>query len=85
MPTIVRTGSLRIVIYLNDHPPPHVHVIGDGQAIFSLNCPDGPPLLEENFGLPNQRLSHATTEIAANLATLCSEWKRIHGDNQRAI
>ncbi|WHZ20694.1 MAG: hypothetical protein OJF55_002843 [Rhodanobacteraceae bacterium] len=28
MPTILRLGGLRVVIYPNDHRPAHVHVIG---------------------------------------------------------
>ena len=43
MPTLLRTGRLRVTIYPNDHPPPHVHVIGaNGEAVFLLNCPSGP-------------------------------------------
>src|SRR5271165_5298069 len=33
MPTILRLGGLRIVIYPNDHPPAHVHVIGRGWEV----------------------------------------------------
>ena len=28
MPTALRLGALRVVIYTNDHRPAHVHVIG---------------------------------------------------------
>lgn len=28
MPTVARIGSLRVMIYPNDHRPAHVHVIG---------------------------------------------------------
>jgi hypothetical protein len=30
MPTVLRIGSLRVVIYPNDHPPAHVYVLGPG-------------------------------------------------------
>ena len=51
MPTVLRLGGLRVVIYPNDHSPPHVHVIGPaGEAIFRLNCPAGPPALRESMG-----------------------------------
>ena len=36
MPTVLRIGGLRVVIYPNDHRPAHVHVIGDGEAVFIL-------------------------------------------------
>ena len=39
MPTILRTGSLRVVVYPNDHRPAHVHVMGDSdEAVFELNA-----------------------------------------------
>jgi hypothetical protein len=35
MPTVLRIGALRVAIYPNDHPPPHVHVTGaKGEAVF---------------------------------------------------
>ena len=30
MPTVLRVGGLRVVIYPNDHPLAHVHVLGPG-------------------------------------------------------
>jgi hypothetical protein len=33
MPTVLRVGGLRVVIYPNDHPPAHVHVLGPAQHI----------------------------------------------------
>ena len=32
MVTVLRIDGLRIVIYVNDHQPAHVHVFGDGEA-----------------------------------------------------
>ena len=51
MPTVLRLDGLRVVIYPADHRPAHVHVIGaKGEAVFVLNCPDGPPSLRESYG-----------------------------------
>ena len=37
MPTILRIEGLRFVIYPNDHPPAHVHVIGpDWEVVINL-------------------------------------------------
>lgn len=36
MATLFHVGSYRIVIYANDHSPPHVHAVGDGAAKFEL-------------------------------------------------
>ena len=51
MPVVFRIGGLRVVIWPNDHRPAHVHVKGaDGEAVFNLNCPAGPPELRDSFG-----------------------------------
>jgi hypothetical protein len=40
MPTVWKFSGFRVVVYLNDHRPAHVHVIGvDCLAIFNLHCP----------------------------------------------
>lgn len=81
MPTILRIGNLRVVIYPNDHRPAHVHVIGpDGEAVFFLNCPDGPPELRERYGLKSSEVSRIQARLAQCLAMLCNEWSKCHGD-----
>jgi len=52
MPTVLRLDGLRVMIYTNDHRPAHVHVIStEGEAVFVLNCPEGPPELRERHGV----------------------------------
>lgn len=81
MPTVLSIHGLRVVIYPNDHRPAHVHVISNGhEAVFKLNCPKGPPELRENFGFTRKDLAKIAEVLAANLAALCDEWKRIHED-----
>ena len=80
MPTILIIFGWRVVIYPNDHRPAHVHVIGNGcEAVFNLHCPNGPPELRENYGFSRKDLAKIVGELVANLAMLCSEWRRIHG------
>ncbi|MCC7487670.1 MAG: DUF4160 domain-containing protein [Burkholderiales bacterium] len=68
-----------MVVYLNDHRPAHVHMIGGGcEAVFNLNCPNGPPELREDFGFSSAQVNMIKTAIAADLAHLCAEWSRIH-------
>jgi hypothetical protein len=39
VPTVLRIGGLRVVIWPNDHRPAHVHVKGaGGEAVFNLNA-----------------------------------------------
>jgi hypothetical protein len=80
MVTVARIGGLRVVIYPNDHRPAHVHVIGKGhEAVFRLNCPQGPPALRENYGFSAGELARLKTVLEEKTAFLCAEWSRIHG------
>jgi len=82
MPTIMLIDGLRVVIYPNDHRPEHVHVIGNGcEAVFNLNCTEGPPTLRENYGFAKRRIEKIMDEVADNLALLCSKWSEIHGNH----
>ncbi len=80
MPTLFRIQGLRVVIYPNDHRPAHVHVIGHGcEAVFKLNCPDGPVDLRENLGFQRAELNRIATALVQRLGTACTEWSRLHG------
>jgi hypothetical protein len=81
VPTALRFDGLRVVIYPNDHRPAHVHMIGaNGEAVFVLNCPGGPPELRESFGFPRQTLVRISAALTANLVILCAAWSAIHDD-----
>ncbi len=80
MPTVLAIFGLRVVIYLNDHRPAHVHVQGNGcEAVFDLHCPGGPPDLRENYGFPKKDLVRIAGSLATELGQLCAEWRKIHG------
>ncbi|MDN5865700.1 MAG: DUF4160 domain-containing protein [Gammaproteobacteria bacterium] len=80
MPTVLRMDGLKVVIYPNDHRPAHVHVIGAGnEAVFSLNCPDGPPDLRESYGFKLSDVRDIQDAIAAAFEALCAEWRNLHG------
>lgn len=82
MPTVFRAGALRFVIYPNDHRPAHVHVLGpDAEATFELNCPDGPPVLRENYRFARRVLEGIHELLALRLLVLCRKWELIHGDS----
>lgn len=81
MPTVLRFDGLRVVIYPNDHRPAHVHVLGaGGEAVFILNCPDGPPELRESYGFNRQDIARIRTALAAQLTPLCHHWSDLHGN-----
>jgi hypothetical protein len=81
MPTVLRFDGLRVVIYPNDHRPARVHVLGaGGEAVFVLNCPDGPPDLREVYGFKLGETRAIEVRLAAALAALCADWRAQHGD-----
>jgi hypothetical protein len=81
MPTVLRFAGLRAVIYPNDHRPAHVHVRGaDGEAVFLLNCPQGPPVLRESYNFKLSELRRIEEALTKELAALCAAWSDHHGD-----
>ena len=81
MPTILRFRGLRVVIYTNDHWPPHVHVIGPGvEARIALGDEGQRPSLVVNEGLSHRQLAMALVEIDRNRDLLMQRWREIHGD-----
>jgi hypothetical protein len=79
MPTVDMIGSLRVVIFPNDHRPAHVHVIGKGhEAVFRLHGPEGAPELRENYGFPASELTKIKAALTERRAHLCAKWSEIH-------
>jgi len=81
MPTVARVRNVRVVLYPNDHPPPHVHAIRrDGAwARLALNCPDGPVTLIDQSGFRLADMTVVGKVVAADLASICEQWKAVHG------
>jgi len=80
MPTALRFGKIRVVVYPNDHRPAHVHLIGPGsEAVFNLQCPTGPAELRDSMGFATQELNWYAACLQARLPMLCETWTTIHG------
>lgn len=80
MPTVLQRDGFRVVIYSNDHTPAHVHVKNaDGEALFNLNCPDGPPDLRRVHDLSSREAKRIQAWLADFVPFLCLEWSKIHG------
>jgi hypothetical protein len=69
-----------VVVYPNDHRPAHVHVVDGSEAVFHLDCPDGPVELRENFGFRSGHIAVIEAELSGRVAALCRDWSAIHGD-----
>jgi hypothetical protein len=67
------------VIFPNDHRPAHVHVIGDGEAVFILHCPEGPPELREVYGFNRSEVNRIEAAMADRVRALCAKWREVHG------
>ena len=81
MPTVLHIGSLRVMIYTNDHRPAHVHVWdGRRQAVFNLHCPNGPLELRENLGFSWPEVNRLAKLLQTCIQVLCAAWRAIYGD-----
>jgi hypothetical protein len=70
----------RVVIYTNDHRPPHVHILGAQEhARFELLCDLGQVVLLSNIGFALSQLKQIERYLLKNVTHLCEEWGRIHG------
>jgi hypothetical protein len=83
MVVVLRMGSLRVVIYLNDHPPAHVHVIGDGEAKIDIASPQDGVTLLWSRGMSRADVREAVALAAANRDALLRKWEAIHGHADR--
>jgi hypothetical protein len=80
VPSVLRFGGLRVVVYPNDHRPAHMHAMGQGgEAVFNLNCPVGPVELRENYTFARRELGRIQEELGDHVTMLCEAWEKIHG------
>ena len=76
MPTVLRLEGLRVVIYPNDHPPAHVHVIGPGWVVVvDLLGPE----VREVIGCNEREARRVLRLVADHQVTLMEAWRRYHG------
>lgn len=78
MATVHRAYGYRFVIFVNDHGPPHVHVVGaGGEAKIILSSPEGPEL-EWVVGISRADLRRILEEARRERFRLLAAWRRIH-------
>lgn len=77
MPTIFNEGGFRFMIYVHDHAPPHVHVVGHGGVVelllspLSLRAVRGP--------LSNSQVREVLRIARQRQAELLAAWRNHHG------
>ncbi len=79
MVTVLRSGGLRVVIYLDDHEPAHVHVLGDGEAKIDLGVDTGEPELVWSVGMTHADVRRAWRIVRDNRDLLIARWRELHG------
>ena len=81
MPTVLPgLKGWRVVIYPNDHRPPHVHVVGVSEhARFELLCDLKHVRLLSNIGFRLAEVRQIEGYLLGHLDHVCDEWERIHG------
>lgn len=79
MVTVLRADGLRVVVYVNDHLPAHVHVFGDGEAKINLIGTRGVPDLVWADNMTRGEIRRSMRVVAEQLAFLLQRWEDIHG------
>lgn len=73
----IRVNTLRLVIYPNDHGPPHVHVMGPGWEL-KVRLKE-PPELIAVLGKPKSaELTRAMQAVWEHLWELTNLWGTLH-------
>lgn len=76
-PTILRQDGYQVMIFANDHLPPHVHVRRAGSvARIRLD----PVEVLHNQGYNVRELGQIMAIVSQHQAALLLAWKEIHGD-----
>lgn len=76
MPTIVRQDGFRIMIFPNDHLPPHVHVFkSDAEVKIELV---EPKVFNVEGKIGNKDLAKALCLVIEHQVDLLEKWKEIH-------
>ena len=79
MVTVHRAQGLRFVIYLDDHEPAHVHVIGQGELKVAITGAGGLPQMVYAFGMKAGDRRKAMDVLKDNQAWFLAEWNRLQG------
>jgi len=78
MVTVHRAYGFRVVIFTNDHSPPHVHVFGQGgEAKITLEGPAG-ITLDWVVGVRRGDLRKVMREVQRERQRLITTWRNIH-------
>jgi len=79
MVTIYRALGFRVVIFIDDHEPAHVHVFGDGEAKINLVGRGDEPELVWAVGMKRSEVRRAMALVKEHRRDFAARWRQIHG------
>lgn len=79
MIVVLRASGLKVIIFMDDHEPAHVHVRGDGQCKIRLVGADGLPELMWSKGMNRAERRKALVAVEDAQLELLAEWRKLHG------
>ena len=77
MPTIFRQDGFRVMIFPNDHLPPHVHVFKGGAEV-RIEMADEPIVLSVEGEIGNKDLVKALNLVVDRQCEFLEKWREIH-------
>lgn len=85
MPTLFQVGSHRVMVYLNDHTPAHVHAIGaGGHAKFELGATPDDVVLVEVDEISTSSVKRIAAAIIDRHEECLKNWEKHHGKQRTA-
>jgi len=78
MPTVLREDGFEVMIYTDDHEPPHVHVFYGGVMVI-INLRDFSARKAKNMKISDVR--RARKIVANHQEFLLGKWKEFHRRN----
>ena len=82
MPTVLRAGGFRIVIFLppREHEPPHVHVRStSGEVVINLAVGSKPQMVRSTVGMRTNEVALAYWLVEEHTEQLLERWRALHG------
>jgi len=76
MPKVFDADGLRVIIWPNDHRPPHVHVFSaEGEAMIDIESLE----VVSIYRMRSRDVLRAVRIVDAHQESFRKEWRRIHG------
>jgi hypothetical protein len=79
MITVLQAAGLSFAIYQHDHPPPHVHVYGDGVAKIAIVGRTGRSEVIYAKGMKDGDVRKALRVVDEHQTVLIQYWSELHG------